>query len=70
MKKHRKSLFLGAAASLMLLGAAVWAFIWAVRKGQFDDLETPAVRVLFDDEEPVAPRRGQGAAASTTGVHE
>ena len=38
--------------------------------GQFDDLETPAVRVLFDDEEPVAPRRVQEAAASTTGVHE
>ena len=24
-------------------------FIWAVRNGQFEDLETPAVRVLFED---------------------
>ena len=34
--------------SLMLLGAAVWAFIWAVRKGQFDDLDTPALDILDD----------------------
>jgi cbb3-type cytochrome oxidase maturation protein len=25
------------------------AFIWAVKKGQLDDLETPAHRMLFDD---------------------
>lgn len=24
------------------------AFLWAVRNRQFDDLETPAVRILFD----------------------
>ena len=36
--------------SLMLLGAAVWAFIWAVRKGQFDDLDTPAIDILRDDD--------------------
>ena len=27
------------------------AFIWAVRGGQMDDLETPGQRVLFDDDE-------------------
>jgi len=38
--------------SLLLVVVAVGFFIWAARGGQFDDLETPAVRVLFDDEEP------------------
>ena len=33
-------------AALIFLGA----FIWAVRNGQFDDNETPAMRILFDDE--------------------
>lgn len=33
-------------AALIFLGA----FIWAVRSGQFDDNETPSMRVLFDDE--------------------
>jgi cbb3-type cytochrome oxidase maturation protein len=28
------------------------AFIWAVRTGQFDDNETPSIRILFDDDEP------------------
>jgi cbb3-type cytochrome oxidase maturation protein len=26
------------------------AFIWAVRNGQFDDNDTPARRMLFDDD--------------------
>jgi cbb3-type cytochrome oxidase maturation protein len=26
------------------------AFIWAVKKGQYDDDYTPSVRILFDDE--------------------
>ena len=35
----------------LLLGALfVAAFIWSVRKGQLDDLETPALRMLADDE--------------------
>ncbi|WP_257389567.1 cbb3-type cytochrome oxidase assembly protein CcoS [Tahibacter caeni] len=35
--------------SLLLLGAAVAAFAWAVRAGQFDDLDTPALDVLVDE---------------------
>ena len=36
---------------LVLLGVAVWAFMWAVRSGQFEDLEGPAHRILMDDDE-------------------
>lgn len=35
--------------SLMLLGVAIGAFVWAVRKGQFDDMDTPAIDILSDD---------------------
>jgi cbb3-type cytochrome oxidase maturation protein len=35
---------------LVLLALAVAAFFWAVRSGQFDDLETPAWRILLDDD--------------------
>ena len=38
--------------ALLIAAIAVGFFIWAARTGQFDDLETPAVRILFDDEEP------------------
>ncbi len=37
--------------ALLLLGVAVWAFFWAVGSGQFDDLDTPAMRVVMDDDE-------------------
>ena len=40
--------------ALLLAGAGVLAFRWAVRDGQFDDVETPALRILLDDEP--APR--------------
>jgi cbb3-type cytochrome oxidase maturation protein len=36
--------------ALLIAAIAVGFFIWAARDGQFDDLETPAVRILFDDE--------------------
>ncbi len=35
-------------AVLFSIGA-VGIFLWAVRQGQFDDLHTPAVRILQDD---------------------
>lgn len=38
--------------AIALLGIAVWAFFWAVRSGQFEDLDTPAVRILLDDDSP------------------
>ena len=47
--------------ALLIAAIAVGLFIWAARTGQFDDLDTPAVRILFDDEEP---RRPALAAAS------
>ena len=36
--------------ALSLAGAAVAGFLWMVRTGQFDDLDTPPVRILFDDD--------------------
>ena len=40
--------------SLMLLALAVGSFVWAVRKGQFDDMDTPALDILRDDAPSVA----------------
>ena len=37
---------------LLLVGLAVWAFIWAVDHEQFDDLDRAAHSILFDDDEP------------------
>jgi cbb3-type cytochrome oxidase maturation protein len=36
--------------ALMLASAGVAAFIWSVRGGQFDDVQTPGMRILLEDE--------------------
>lgn len=36
--------------ALLLAGIGVAAFIWSVRTGQFDDVQTPGMRVLLEDE--------------------
>lgn len=46
------ALFLLLPLALLVAGIMLALFIWAVRSGQFDDLETPAMRVLFDDTSP------------------
>lgn len=43
-------IFLILPLALMLAGASVYGFIWATRKGQYDDLETPPLRLLIDEE--------------------
>lgn len=37
--------------SLVLVGVIAWALLWAVRSGQFDDLEGPAHRILMEEDE-------------------
>jgi len=37
-------------AAILLALIGVVGFIWSVRSGQFDDLDTPAIRMLFEDE--------------------
>ncbi|MEQ5775561.1 MULTISPECIES: cbb3-type cytochrome oxidase assembly protein CcoS [unclassified Thalassospira] len=46
------ALFLG------LLGLG--AFLWALKSGQFDDMDGAANRILFDDDENVAPKNNPG----------
>lgn len=42
--------------SVLLGGAFLWFFVWAVRSGQFDDTGTPPLRVLGDRDD--APPEG------------
>lgn len=36
---------------IILLALAIWAFFWAVKNDQFDDMEGPAYSILFDETE-------------------
>jgi len=43
-------IFILIAASFTLAVGFLIAFLISAKKGQFDDQETPAIRMLFDDE--------------------
>lgn len=41
--------------AVMLLGVAVWALLWAIKTGQFDDLESHGWSVVLDDDQKPPP---------------
>ena len=41
--------------AVMLLGVAVWALLWAIKSGQFDDLESHGWSVVLDDDQKPPP---------------
>lgn len=41
--------------AVVLLAFAVWALLWAIRNGQFDDLETHGWSVVLDDDQKPPP---------------
>jgi cbb3-type cytochrome oxidase maturation protein len=47
-------IFLILPITLLLSASAVAAYAWATRAGQFDDLQTPALRALHD---PIVTRQ-------------
>jgi cbb3-type cytochrome oxidase maturation protein len=36
--------------ALVLGGGALWAFLWSLKSGQYEDLDGAAERILLDDE--------------------
>ncbi len=40
------------AFSILIAGGFLIAFIVSTKKGQYDDVHTPSIRMLFDDEKP------------------
>jgi cbb3-type cytochrome oxidase maturation protein len=41
--------------ALLLGGLGLAAFLWALRSGQYEDLDGAASRILFDDDDPPKP---------------
>ena len=44
------ALYLVLPLALLVATGAVIAFVWSVRSGQLDDVDTPPRRILFDDD--------------------
>ncbi|HCN62686.1 MAG TPA: cbb3-type cytochrome oxidase assembly protein CcoS [Pseudomonas sp.] len=46
------ALYIMIPAALLIVGIAIFIFFWAVDSGQYDDLDSPAHSILFDDQDP------------------
>jgi cbb3-type cytochrome oxidase maturation protein len=51
-------IFLLIGISLTLAVIFLFAFLWAGKSGQFEDDETPSMRILFDDETKITNSNG------------
>lgn len=61
------ALFVVLPLALLVVLVALAAYLWAARHGQFDDLTTPALRMLNEEEpdpRPAPPQGGPGPASS------
>lgn len=37
--------------SIVIVAGALWAFLWSLKRGQYDDMDSPAHRIIIDDRE-------------------
>lgn len=56
--------------AMLVLALSVWLFFWAVKRGQFDDLDSPGHSILFEEELPAATNRRARDAAVTASTDE
>jgi cbb3-type cytochrome oxidase maturation protein len=59
-------LYIAFPAALLLGALFLGLFLWASRRGQYDDLDTPSIRMLHDDD-PAAPDEGAQPPAGGAG---
>jgi cbb3-type cytochrome oxidase maturation protein len=70
------ALYIMIPAALLIVAVAIYIFFWAVDSGQYEDLDSPAHSILFDDQDPnhqaavdEATRSGQRKQTTTEPVN-
>lgn len=48
-------IFLLIPIAIIFVACGIWAFFYSVNSGQFDDLESPAHSILFEDDDHLIP---------------
>lgn len=61
-----ESLFILIPIAIVFVIIAVSIFFWAVRSGQYEDLDTEARRILFDEDE--AAKRADSAGPHSSNI--
>ncbi|MFZ9643303.1 MAG: cbb3-type cytochrome oxidase assembly protein CcoS [Candidatus Methylopumilus sp.] len=49
------ALFFQLGLTIVFVGLAAGGILWAIKSGQYDDLDGPAQRILMDDDDPMIP---------------
>lgn len=49
------ALFFQLGLSVVFIALAAGGILWAIRSGQYDDLDGPAQRILMDEDDPMIP---------------
>jgi cbb3-type cytochrome oxidase maturation protein len=49
------ALFFQLGLSVVFIGLAAVGILWAIKNGQYDDLDGPAQRILMDEDDPMIP---------------
>jgi cbb3-type cytochrome oxidase maturation protein len=58
-------LYLVLPLAIVIAGVFVWLFIWSVKSGQMDDLDSPAQRIVLDDDYAIATRATRAPSPSS-----
>ena len=60
-EKRVESLVILIPVALLFTALAIWALLWAIRTGQYDDLDWAARDILFDEQLPSPPPKDANA---------
>lgn len=41
--------------TVVFVALAAFGILWAIKNGQYDDMDGPAQRILMDDDDPMIP---------------
>jgi cbb3-type cytochrome oxidase maturation protein len=52
---------------LILVALGVLLFSWAVKNGQYDDMDGPAHRILYDDDKDMIPKEARRNESKSDG---
>jgi cbb3-type cytochrome oxidase maturation protein len=55
---------------LILVALGILLFSWAVKNGQYDDLDGPAHRILYDDDKDMIPDDAKQPKQNTSSADE
>ena len=58
--------FLLIPVAIILVAFAAYALHWSLKSGQFDDMDSPASKILFDDDDDLIPDEAKAPKANVS----